>query len=75
MDGVGLTIPASVKTLVLLGDGDSDPFTTQMAMERARARYARDGLATAIVWAPKDMDFNDILLGRDARANAEEVAA
>jgi hypothetical protein len=64
MDGIGLTIPDSVKTLVLLGDGDSDPFTTQMAMERARARYARPGLRVALVWAPEDMDFNDILMGR-----------
>jgi hypothetical protein len=64
MDSPGIAIPASVTRLVLLGDGDSDPFTTQMAMKRAAARYRRDGLHIAIVWAPKDMDFNDILLGR-----------
>ena len=61
-DAPGIVIPASVRELALLGDGDSDPFTTQMAMERAKARYARPGLEIKIAMAPAGQDFNDVLL-------------
>lgn len=57
----GIAIPASVTELVLLGDGDSDPFTTELAMQRAAARYARPGLTIRIVMAPAGLDFNDLL--------------
>jgi hypothetical protein len=58
----GIAIPSSVTRLVLLADGDSDPFTTEMAMQRAQARFARDGLEIVVVWPPRDMDFNDVLM-------------
>ncbi|HUO54931.1 MAG TPA: CHC2 zinc finger domain-containing protein [Rhodoblastus sp.] len=71
----GIAIPNSVRELILLGDGDSDPFTTRMAMERARARYSRDGLVVRVAMAPRDMDFNDVLMGSaDERAGSAPAA-
>ena len=65
-DAPGILIPAGVTELVLLGDGDSDAFTTQMAMLRGAARYARPGLKIRIAMAPTGMDFNDVLRGEAA---------
>jgi hypothetical protein len=58
-----MTIPASVARLVLLGDGDSDPFTTRAALERARRRHAAPGRTISIIVAPQGRDFNDVLRG------------
>lgn len=51
---------------ILLGDSDSDRFTTQAAMMRAERRFEAMGLAAEIDWAPPSGDFNDAL--RDGRA-------
>lgn len=56
-----VTIPESVTDLVLLGDGDSDRFTTQCALARAARRYAAPGRAVRVAWAPDGGDFNDEL--------------
>lgn len=61
MDAPGIVIPACVTELVLLGDGDSDPFTTRLAMARGKARYARAGLTVAVAMAEPGRDFNDML--------------
>ncbi|WP_127076163.1 DUF7146 domain-containing protein [Rhodomicrobium lacus] len=58
-----ISIPASIEQLVLLGDGDSDPFLTTKTLERGRARYARDGLRIGIAMAEGGRDFNDMLEG------------
>ncbi|KAI93290.1 DNA primase [Rhodomicrobium udaipurense JA643] len=58
-----ISIPASIEQLVLLGDGDSDPFLTKTTLERGRARYARDGLRIGIAMAEGGRDFNDMLEG------------
>lgn len=60
-DDPGLKIPDSVEELILLGDGDSEPFLTKCAMERAARRYFRDGRMTRIAFAPGGRDFNDVL--------------
>jgi hypothetical protein len=49
--------------LVLLGDGDSDPFTTRAALERARRRGALPARTISIIVAPEGRDFNDVLRG------------
>jgi hypothetical protein len=54
-------IPDSVRTLILLGDGDSDPDETRAALERARHRYARPDRHIGIAWADPGHDFNDML--------------
>lgn len=56
-------IPDEVTDLLLLGDGDSEPVLTQYAMERARARHAREGRRISIAWAPEGRDFNTMLRG------------
>jgi hypothetical protein len=56
-DKPGIAIPDSVTELVLLGDTTSDAFTTQLAMCRAAARYARPGPTVRVAWAPAGADF------------------
>ena len=60
-DDPGLKIPDSVEELILLGDGDSEPFLTECAMERAARRYGREGRSIRIAFAPAGLDFNDVL--------------
>ncbi|CAO4162663.1 Zinc finger CHC2-type domain-containing protein [Methylorubrum populi] len=64
----GIVLPPSVTRLHLLGDGDSDRFTTETAMKRAGRRYraARPDLDVLLSWAPEGGDFNDILMGAAA---------
>ncbi|WP_018261340.1 DUF7146 domain-containing protein [Methylobacterium sp. WSM2598] len=59
--GPAIPIPPSVTELWLCQDGDSDPFATGLAMERAARRFARPGLTVHIAPAPKGQDFNDVL--------------
>lgn len=61
-----LDIPDTITELVLLGDGDSDRFTTEMTLRRAAARFDRPGRTIRPAWAPAGLDFNDVLLGRAA---------
>lgn len=56
----GITIPDEVTEIVILGDGDSDPFTTRCAIARACARFARPGRRVVAAFAPDGFDFNDI---------------
>lgn len=59
----GLVLPESVRRVWLLGDGDSDRFTTEAALLRAAARFhaARPDLEVYVTWAPNGQDFNDLL--------------
>lgn len=61
-----LVIPDAIADLLLLGDGDSDPFTTGMALRRAAARFAREGRRIRLPMAPAGLDFNDVKMGADA---------
>jgi hypothetical protein len=61
MASPAIAIPDSVTDLVLLGDGDSDRFTTQCALARAARRYAAPGRTVRVAWAPDGEDFNDEL--------------
>lgn len=70
-----LQIPADdFEKLVLLGDSDSDRFTTQAAMMRARNRFELTGHDAVIDWAPDGMDFNDVLRAQAAQPRARAVA-
>ncbi|MBP0438440.1 DUF7146 domain-containing protein [Tianweitania sediminis] len=67
---------SSVTEELLLGDADSDRFTTQAAMLRAKARAERDGRPVSIRWAPDGLDWNDALRARAVKqAKRSEVAA
>lgn len=61
-----LEIPDTITELVLLGDGDSDRFSTEMTLRRAAARFDRPGRIIRPAWAPSGFDFNDVLLGEAA---------
>lgn len=62
MDSPAMCVPDTVRTLTLLADGDSDPFATRCAMERAQARHAIPGHRwVSVAWPPEGMDFNDLL--------------
>lgn len=60
-DSQCVAIPDTVDLVILLGDGDSDPFDTKMALTRARTRLARPGRHVGIAWAEPGQDFNDML--------------
>lgn len=65
-----IRMPDSVTTLLLLGDGDSDPFATRLALERAANRHRAPGRTIRIATAPEGLDFNDWW-----RAEAEALRA
>lgn len=55
-----IPIPETVREVVLLGDGDSDPFLTRMTLQRAAARWASPGRRIWAAMAPSGADFNDM---------------
>lgn len=61
-----MPVPDAVPELVLLGDGDSDPFLTRNAMERAKRRHTRPGRRVGVRFAPAGVDFDDLLNGATA---------
>jgi hypothetical protein len=73
-ESLAMPVEDSVRELLLLGDGDSEPFLTQMAMRRAEARHAAPGRLVRTIWAPAGKDFND-MLAPPARASHPMGAA
>jgi hypothetical protein len=64
LDAPAMPVPDSVSELVGLGDGDSDPFLTQYAMARFKARNTTPERTVRVVFAPPGGDFNDSLQGK-----------
>jgi hypothetical protein len=58
-----MTVPTQIRDLILLGDGDSEPFITRMAIQRAATRHAADGRIVRAAFAAVGSDFNDMLTG------------
>lgn len=56
-------LPDGVTELILLGDGDSEPFATGLAMRRAGTRFAEayPGVTVRLAKARPGMDFNTML--------------
>jgi putative DNA primase/helicase len=73
-DKPAIVIPDSVTDLVLIGDTTSDPFTTQLAMCRAAARYARPGRTVRVAWSPEGADFDDLWREIESDAARDAVA-
>jgi hypothetical protein len=65
LDAPAMPVPESVSELVGLGDGDSDPFLTQYAMARFKARNTTPDRTVRVVFAPPGGDFNDSLQGKE----------
>lgn len=53
--------PANATEIVLLGDGDSDRFTTRNTLLRFAGRWQRPGVSIRAAWAEDGSDFNDML--------------
>jgi hypothetical protein len=60
-DSAAMPVPDSASELVLLGDGDSEPFFTRNALDRASHRHARPGRNIRVAFAPTGKDFDDML--------------
>ena len=71
-----VAIGATITDVVLLGDGDSDPFVTHLALVRAAARLARayPWISVALAMATEGMDFNDMLRARPEAEWKADVA-
>jgi len=59
----GFVPPAQARELIILGDGDSDPFITRALVDCARRRFQHMGLTVRVAWAAPGKDFNDMLKG------------
>lgn len=55
--------PDTVREIILLGDGDSDRFTTELVLKRAARRWAAPGRRIRAAWAEDGGDFNSMLRG------------
>lgn len=55
--------PPAADDILLLGDGDSDRFTTRNVLLRFTRRWARPGRTIRAAWADEGADFNDMLRG------------
>lgn len=56
-----LVLPDRFTDVRLAGDSDSDAFFTSCAIRRAEARHARPGRTVRAVWAPADLDWDDVV--------------
>ena len=59
----GVILPEHVRSVILLGDGDSDQVTTRAALLTGARRYANEGRTASICMADPGADFNDMLKG------------
>jgi len=62
MDKRGMLVPPMVRTLFLLGDGDSDHPSTVASILTAVRRASTDGIEVIMDFAGSGADFNDELL-------------
>jgi len=61
MGAPGLILPPNIKSMILLGDSDSDPYVTRMKILCAARRFRAQGIDVSICWPNEDgVDFNDI---------------
>lgn len=65
MDRPGMLLPACVRELIILGDGDSDPAMTRARLVVAGRRFRRQGLSVFVSMAPAGLDFSDVLQNDD----------
>lgn len=69
----GIRIPDGVAEITILADNDGrDPVSTEALVNRAAARWRREGYIVRVAWPRRGMDFNDMV----ARgAGADDVLA
>jgi hypothetical protein len=61
-DELGVILPDGVKSVILVGDRDSETFATAAKMMTAAMRFRAKGLAVELSWPPAGKDFNQMLL-------------
>jgi len=64
----GMIIPPQVKTLILLGDGDSDPCATRRQIITGARRFERRGGNALVAMAPDGSDWQDVLMAQSKEA-------
>ncbi|MCW4114763.1 hypothetical protein NPA31_007275 [Aurantimonas sp. MSK8Z-1] len=71
--GEACQVPDQVTEILLVADGDSEPYATMAAMLRAERRLQAPGRSVATAWPPRrGCDFSDLLTG--AAPGATEAA-
>lgn len=68
LDNLPIPLPADIAEVILVQDGDSEPYRTELAMQRAAARRAleRPDLLIRKAVPPAGFDFNDLVRERAA---------
>jgi hypothetical protein len=61
-DAPGVIIPDRVRSIILLGDSDSEFCATRAHFVTAANRFLGHSIATSIHWAPSGADWNEALL-------------
>lgn len=59
----GVMPPDWAESVILLGDGDSDPHVTRALLERGKRRFEAAGVPTVTRFAEPGRDFNDMARG------------
>jgi hypothetical protein len=59
LDAKAFPLPVGTSDVVLLGDGDSDPFRTACALHCGSKRLEARGVSARVAMAPAGEDFND----------------
>lgn len=66
MDRPGLSLPAVVRDVYILGDGDSDKARTYAAVLTAARRFKNQGFRVFVHFSPEGLDWNDFVRRRAA---------
>lgn len=70
MASPGLILPPEVRSIYLLGDGDSDMHATHAALLTGARRHRAEGRDVFLHMAPNSLDWNDFTLGREPKRAA-----
>lgn len=65
-DRPGVILPRHVENVILIGDGDSDPYMTRARLLVAARRFHGQGVGVQVSMAPQGKDFADLLAGEAA---------
>lgn len=66
----GLLLPPEVRSIYLLGDGDSDMHATHAQLLTGARRHRAEGREVFLHMAPASLDWNDFVLGKEPRRAA-----
>lgn len=64
----GILIPDGVRSIIILGDSNSEILATTQQIMTAGRRFADHGIQVSIHWAPFGLDWNDQLMKENAKA-------